>query len=716
MRSVTGFRFFLYIIMPLVLAAAAALALSLNLLRYVENGNQSLERSRNFSTLTEAVEIMEMNLTRLATDNARWEDAAVNTSGEPNNKWFEGSLASPMSLGFSYDMVAVIDAQSGAVLLGRDRSTVLEADADLFGGRKITELHDLLDPMNARRGVVSGFVNTSKGPLAYAMAPIASVSVAPQGNGRLLYFARKLDPSWVDSQRRSLLVEGLKLEVGAKDNNNGVSLKGPDGQETMHLSWDSGSMAQAIIESSWVKISGGLGLLFAVMSGIGFVCWRLVQQLANDEGKAKHQANHDHLTGLPNRLALTTRMRALQDTKDRYALAFADLDGFKEVNDSYGHEFGDRILMMVGDAVRELAPGADLCCRLGGDEFVVLYVGPNSMQLAKDYSAKLIDMLKQPFDMEGRLASVGASIGIAECAGHHDVTEMLRRSDIAMYKAKTNGKNRFCVFDTSFDQERNETLAIAGELRTIIAERAIEIVFQPKVSARGNEVTGLEALARWPATSLRNVPPEKFINIAETTGLIEPLGDLILEKSCEMASAWSNIRIAVNISAVQLNNPSFVRNSLAILKKYGIEPNRMEFEITESSLINDTERAKQMFKALQQSGIKIALDDFGTGFSSIGYLRTFQFDRIKIDKSIINKVLTSPSELAVVQGTLLVARGLAAEVTAEGVESLEQAKVLRLAGCTEFQGFVYYKPMTAANVTGLLKKAKLAKIPRTEVA
>jgi diguanylate cyclase (GGDEF)-like protein len=716
MRSVTGFRFFLYIIMPLALAALAALTLSLNLLRYVESGNESFERSRNFSTLTEAVETMEMNLTRLAIDNARWEDAAVNTSGEPNSKWFDGSLASPMSLGFSYDVVAIIDAQSGAILLGRDRSSVLAANADVLGGRKISELKDLLDPLNVRRGVVSGFVNTSRGPLAYAMAPIASVNVAPKGNGRVIYFARKLDSAWVDSQRRSLLIEGLQLGQGAKPQDEGVSLKGPDGQVTLHLTWDSGSMAQAIINSSWMKISGGLGLLFAVLSGIGFVCWRLFQQLATDEGKAKHQATHDHLTSLPNRLALMGRMRELQQSKEFYALAFADLDGFKDVNDSYGHEFGDRVLLLVADAVRTFAPGADLCCRLGGDEFVVLYVGPDSMQHAKTYSEKLIDALKQPFDLDGRFASVGASIGIAECGGHHDVTEMLRRSDIAMYKAKANGKNRFCVFDSSFDHERNETLAIASELRTIIANRAIDIVFQPKVSARADEITGLEALARWPATSFRNVPSDKFVSIAETTGLIEQLGDLILEKSCEAASAWPNIRVAVNISAVQLNNPAFVRNALAMLEKHNIAPNRIEFEITESSLINDTERAKQMFKALQQSGIKVALDDFGTGFSSIGYLRTFQFDRIKIDKSIINKVLTSSSELAAVQGTLLVARGLAAEVTAEGVESTEQAKVLRLAGCSEFQGYMYHKPLSAADVTALLKKAKLAKIPRTEVA
>jgi diguanylate cyclase (GGDEF)-like protein len=716
MRAVTGWRFFVYVAIPIILATVAAVNLAYDLLRNVEDGSTSLERSRNISTLTETATTLENSLARLAADNARWDDAVVNTTGAPNTKWFESSLASPMSLGVSYDLVAIVDANTGSVLLGHNRSAAAPDSDQLFGARKISDFQGLLDPQNFRQGVVSGFIETSDGPAAVALAPIASTKSAPQGNGRLIYFARKLDKAWLDTIRRSLQIDGLAISAGNSASNDSISLKGPDGQVTMSLSWRSGGMGQEITESSWIKASLFLSLLVLVMTGIGFVCWRLVQQLVADEGKAKHQALHDHLTALPNRMALTNRMRELQERKEVYALAFADLDGFKEVNDSYGHEFGDRFLLKIADGIRSLAKDSDLNCRLGGDEFVVLYSGAESVEKAKQYSANLITMLKQSFDLDGRLVSVGASIGIAECGGHHDVTEMLRRSDIAMYKAKTTGKNRYCIFDASFDRERNENLAIASELKNIIAARSLEVVFQPKVSASAGEITGLEALARWPATSFRNVSPDKFINIAEVSGLIDLLGDLILEKACEAATQWPDIRIAVNISAVQLNNPGFVRNSLAVLQQHGIAPNRIEFEITETSLINDTERAKQVFKALQQSGIKVALDDFGTGFSSIGYLRTFQFDRIKIDKSIINKVLTSPSELSVVQGTLLVARGLTAEVTAEGVESEEQAKVLRLAGCTEFQGYIYYKPLNAAEVTAALSTGKVAKLPRTEVA
>jgi predicted signal transduction protein with EAL and GGDEF domain len=317
--------------------------------------------------------------------------------------------------------------------------------------------------------------------------------------------------------------------------------------------------------------------------------------------------------------------------------------------------------------------------------------------------------------MDGRLASVGASIGVAGNEGALADSEVLRRADVAMYKAKADGKNRHRLYDASLDKEREENLSIASELKDIIKARSLDIEFQPVVSAKSLLVTGVEALARWPKSSPRHVDAERFVTIAETSGLIDELGALILHKACEAGRAWPNLRLAVNISAVQLNNPHFVRNALDVLHSHSIAPNRVEFEITETSLIGDTDRAKQVFKALQMAGVKVALDDFGSGFSSIGYLRTFNFDRIKIDKSIVSKVLSSPSELAVLQGALLVARGLSAEVTAEGVEQSDEVQVLRLAGVTELQGYYFHKPMTARDVNQLLNKFNPAEPVRTQI-
>jgi diguanylate cyclase (GGDEF)-like protein len=532
----------------------------------------------------------------------------------------------------------------------------------------------------------------------------------------VLYFSRAMNDAWIDMRVKQLFLESLSFSDDQVKSKAHLQLKGLDGQDSFALVWKNFGLGELLTSSLSGKIGFILSFLVAVLMGVGFVCWKLVKQLTDDQLRSQHQAFHDHLTGLPNRAALSNAMQTLHDAGQPYSIAFADLDGFKEVNDAYGHEYGDKLIYMIANGITKLATDAAMCSRLGGDEFVVLFKGKNCSEQARSFSDHFIAMLKHPFDMEGRLASVGVSIGIAETTGEFAVSEMLRRSDIAMYKAKAGGKNRYCVFDSSFDEERNENLSIASELKTILSSRNLDIVFQPIVHARTGEINGVEALARWPSTSPRWVMPDKFITIAENSGLIDSLGELILEKACFHAAQWPELRLAVNISAVQLNNPGFVNKALDILERNGIATNRVEFEITETSLIHDTERAKVVFKALQQRGIKVTLDDFGTGFSSIGYLRTFKFDRIKIDKSIVSKVLSSTSELAVVQGTLLVARGLSAEVTAEGVESEEEGRVLRLAGCTELQGFHYFKPMLAAQLSTILQKAKVAKIPRTVVS
>ncbi len=714
MRKITGWRFAVYIALPLLLATVGAINLSYDLMRRVESGTDFVERQRNQLAMQEVMQQQERDIAQLAAENAQWSDAVTNTTGTPNIDWINQTWGHSTG-GNAYDTVAVFDRGTGELVLAKSGDSVLEPGFDFLGGKTLQDFLPLLDVTNPRRGVASGFIQNALGTQAVALAPVFLPNAPNSANGKILYFAKTLDKNWASTREKQLLLETIWFEKEFENGPVSYQLKGLDGQDSLKLFWKNRPIGALVTGSVWGKASFVLSFLAAVMLGIGYVCWNLVRQLSQDQEKAQHDAFHDHLTGLPNRAALNDTLQALYHAKRAHALAFADLDGFKEVNDSYGHEYGDKLIFMIANGITKLASKAVMCSRLGGDEFVVLFEGDDASAQARTFSDNFIAMLKQPFDMEGRLASVGASIGIAETDGHHDVGEMLRRSDIAMYKAKASGKNRYCVFDDAFDLERNENLSIASELKSILASRNLDIMFQPVVNAKTGDISGVEALARWPSTSPRHVSPDKFIGIAENAGLIDSLGDLILEKAAFEAAAWPNLKLAVNISAVQLNNPHFVQKALGILAHHNVPTNRVEFEITETSLIHDTDRAKLVFKALQQQGVKVALDDFGTGFSSIGYLRTFKFDRIKIDKSIVSKVLSSASELAVVQGTLLVARGLSAEVTAEGIESAEEASVLRLAGCTELQGFHYYKPMVAADVTTLLQKAKLARIPRTLV-
>ncbi len=715
MRSITGWRFLVYIAVPLVLASLGAINLSVDLLRRVESSSNAAEHERNKAVLTETIQNTEMELSRLVAENAMWDEAVRRTSGALDTAWLKQTLGSSLSMGSAYDSAAVLDLRSGQVIWAQSKDNSPIGLDTLFGDKSLSTYSDMLKVNTARNGIVSGFLQTSDGPVVLAMAPVFSTSTAPKGNGRIVYLSKSLNAAWFNDVQKKLLVAGVGVSVADVANKTNLGLKSPDGQVTLSLFWKNRELGTMVTSAFSEKTGVTLGFLVLVMAGIGYVCWSLVGQLERDEQQAQFRASHDHLTGLPNRLSLTQSMQILRDSNTPYAVAFADLDGFKEVNDSYGHDIGDRLIYMIANGIQQLSKSAVLCSRLGGDEFVVLFEGASAQSDAQSFAVNLIAMLKHSFDLDGRLASVGASVGIAGCDGTLDVSEMLRRSDIAMYKAKANGKNRLCVFDEAFDIERNENLAIAYELKSILASGNLGIVFQPVVSARTSEITGVEALARWPSSSPRKVTADRFIAVAENSGLIDSLGELILEKACFEAANWPDIRLAVNISAVQLNNPNFVSRSLAMLAKHKISTNRVEFEITETSLIHDTDRAKQVFTALQKAGIKVALDDFGTGFSSIGYLRRFEFDRIKIDKSIIGKVMSSASELAIVQGTLLVARGLSADVTAEGIESAEQASVLRLAGCTELQGYLYHRPLSAADVTETLRRNKVAHVPRTQI-
>ena len=724
MRTMTGWRFLLVIALPLVLASLGAVGLSYDLLNRVKTSGNQAEHERNKQVITKALQAEEMELARLVTENASWQDAAIHTSNKPDEKWFNSTWGNTISVGASYDVVAIIDATDGRVLLHNAKQSSGIVFAGALLGRDFPDLKAQLPAASDGVGLATGYANTVLGPAIVAIAPIVNPapqsndagSVDPKFNGRFLVFSRLLDAKFMAGIEKKLLVSGITLSTNLESVAGRVVFQDIASKPAFALTWQDRNLGALLTNSSWQKASAVLGFLILVMTGIGLVCWRLIQQLVANETAANHNALHDHLTGLPNRFALVQQIREnAQNSNSTYAMAFADLDGFKEVNDSYGHEIGDRLICMVAAGLGLLTKQAKLCCRMGGDEFIVLYEGPNALQEAQNFASSLIRVLAQPFDIDGRMASVGASVGIAPAGPGIDESEILRRADIAMYRAKADGKNRYCIYDESFDIERNENLAIAEELKQIISSGSLGIEFQPVVSARNSHIVGVEALARWPLSSPRRVSADKFITIAETSGLINELGELILDRACRAAQAWPELRLAVNISAVQLNDPQFVKRALAVLAVHGIAPNRVEFEITETSLIHDADKASAVFKALQQAGVKIALDDFGSGFSSIGYLRRFAFDRIKIDKSIISKVLSNPGELAIVQGTLLVARGLSAEVTAEGVECDDEVNILRLAGCTELQGFHFHRSMDAKSISALLAKAKIAATPRTVI-
>jgi diguanylate cyclase (GGDEF)-like protein len=436
-----------------------------------------------------------------------------------------------------------------------------------------------------------------------------------------------------------------------------------------------------------------------------------MRRIEAGEASARYAARHDALTDLPNRTALVQYLAEairLRPENHQLAVIYLDLDGFKDVNDAYGHEAGDALLVAVSRGFRSLC-GGNFLARVGGDEFVIVVSEPNAPKQATDLAWTLIDYLARPIETGGRPVVVGASAGIATLADSTvPAEELLRRADVAMYQSKQQGRGRVSAHDPIIDTIRQERRELAEDLRKALRDGELTLAYQPVFDARDGRVTAVEALVRWNRLGFGPVTPETFIEIAEETGQIDSLGAWVLQRACTDAQDWPGVRLAVNISPAQFRSPGFIGSVSRVLSETCFPPTRLEMEVTEGYFISHPEEARRAIDAIRGLGIAVALDDFGTGYSSIGYLKRFTFDRLKLDRSLINGINRDHRVQRLVQATIAIADALDLYVTAEGVELAEEATLLRIAGCDEFQGFFFAEPKAAADITFLLTAAPQA--------
>ncbi len=421
-------------------------------------------------------------------------------------------------------------------------------------------------------------------------------------------------------------------------------------------------------------------LLLAV--GVVVIYFRHELQVESDRAaRATYQASHDHLTGLLNRAGLIDR---IGHARAGSVLHLVDLDGFKGVNDAWGHLMGDRVLRNVGEVLASITSGEAALARVGGDEFALLHGGHID---AGETGRRIIEALRQPFLIDDHIIEIGASVGYAAVARDEDALETVHRADLALYSAKEHGRGQVRAYTADLDTERRGMLDLEEKLRQAIQSDQIAVFFQPLICTRTGSMTGVEALARWtPPTG--PISPCVFIPLAERSGLIEPLSKTILERAVSAISALPDIDLSVNISPIQLANPRFAEEITAVLARHAFDPCRLILEVTEGALISQPDRACRSIKALQTIGVRFAMDDFGAGHASIGTLRQFAFDKVKIDRSLI-----ASEDRAVVNATIQLARALGIPVTAEGIETAEQAAFAREAGCELLQGYLLGKPM-----------------------
>ncbi|MDY0884540.1 EAL domain-containing protein [Dongia soli] len=443
------------------------------------------------------------------------------------------------------------------------------------------------------------------------------------------------------------------------------------------------------------------------------VAVRDIRERKAAEERIRFMAHHDALTGLPNRNLFHDRLNHAIARSKRGATTVAvlcmDLDRFKNVNDLSGHAAGDELLRQVANRLSASVRAEDTVARLSGDEFAIVQVGVNHPDGPAVLADRLVKAMAKPFDLGGQQTIIGTSIGISLFPGDGDKgDELVRAADTALYRAKSAGRGTFRFFEAQMDMRLQERRLLERDLRQALATNQLEVHYQPLVDCDQVKVLGFEALVRWTHPERGSISPAEFIPLAEESGLIIPLGAWVLRTACTEAAAWPDDKIiAVNLSPAQFRHADLAREVLTILDETGLPPHRLELEITEGVLIDDTDRTLETLNTFKEAGVRISLDDFGTGYSSLSYLQRFPFDKIKIDRSFIWEMEKNPDSMSIVRAVIALGRSLRITVTAEGVETQEQLALLQNEQCDQAQGFLLGRPLPLRDVGKLLAEPRL---------
>jgi len=680
----------------LIISVVALLYLSLHL---ISSKTNEIDEHRSALSVQGAIQTSVNRVSSLVIDNAVWDDAAREVyQPQLDTRWLDNIWGAAYKSSNLYDGTFVLD-EHHSVLWGSFRSQPFnEKSLDFFGeGFRVLLNKHTADRAN-EQNITAGITRTRHGIAFIAIGlikPRITPLQIPDNIRRYLVITRHLDTQNLKALGDTFQIENLRFSLN-RTKDSSVPLKSAAGDLLGYLSWEPQLPgAKAAHAAAWeirqiIALVAALILLFIMLSSAG------LYKLAKGEKLARSTAMTDWLSRLPNRRALLARLEALSlaNPNEAISVVFIDLDGFKDVNDIYGHEVGDRLIVELSRTLRDKVPDGGMLARMGGDEFAMTISGDQASEKASHFAEQVLAMLDLPVRLSERTIYIGASIGIAsgtllECTS----TELFRRADIAMYHSKMNGKAQVTHYDAELNSARERKVAIENEIREGLLRDEFDVWYQPIVDARSQMMVGVEALVRWPRRPAGALPPDAFITIAETSGLIHALGQFVLRRACRDLQPLSDLKLSVNISPAQFRDPDFENKVAGLLMDSHFPAHRLQLEVTETYVLENPERSRSAIGNLKALGTAIALDDFGTGYSSIGYLRRFNFDTIKIDKSLAGLVDHDEQAAALVGGTIRIASALGMTVIAEGIENEKQMKLLRLAGCDGLQGFFFSAPM-----------------------
>ena len=560
---------------------------------------------------------------------------------------------------------------------------------------------------------------------AMPMARIGSRRPRNAGPPPVLVSLRYLDNSFLsDASHQNMLTDArLADEPERREGETSMALTNTDQVALTNIFWQPMRPGSSVIKMLLLPAAGVFGVIALLVLLMALRMRRLMKrddehlaeleqahlELTAKEAQAHHMAYHDALTGLPNRALFNDNadqalLRARQG--DELAIVLLDLDRFKNVNDRFGHLAGDELIREVGERLLKVLKGKDAVARLGGDEFAILLEGEDLAGGIEPTLERILEDLHRPYDVLGNQAHVGVSMGVATSPEYGtDRTDLMRKADIALYRAKDEGRDCYRFFTESMDETVQLRAHLEEELRACLATgEGLSVHYQPLVDSDRRKVTGLEALLRWDHPERGWISPQLFVPVAEETGLISALGDWVLREACKVAREWPQLTVAINLSPIQFCDGAFAARTIAIVRRAGISPHQIELEVTEGVVLDQNETVRGALRQLRAEGFRIALDDFGTGYSSLSYLREFEVDRIKIDKSFVHSLGQTMDANAIITAVVTLGHAMGLQVTAEGVETADQEDFLRAAGCNVLQGFRFSKAVPANELGESLKE------------
>jgi diguanylate cyclase (GGDEF)-like protein len=715
------------ILLPLMLAGATTILLVAGVLFYATSESDRLSWDRQSSLVSHVLSEQVAKISHDQESITIWDDAVRYTKLIFDPEWVDINLGVWMFDYFGHDRAFILNDQNEpiyAMMEGAgadlktyepDRQTITPLAEQLRALLRTSAPGDALaDPGKYR---AADLVVIENRPAIASVMPLVSDSGEIEQIPGTEYFdvaIRFLDGSFLDGLMQQYLLEGARFSWidDASSNEAAFLLSDSAGRRIGYFIWQPSRPGRLLFQ----RMAPALALALVLTAvGVSLLVRRLRRastELQVSEAQAQHLAFHDPLTSLPNRAFFLSRLEhsLIEARRDgrRIALLYLDLDRFKNVNDTLGHAAGDDLIRELAERLAAIVRNKDCVARLGGDEFAILQGEVTSSGDVIAFCERVIQTVSHPFELLGNAAFVGVSIGVAVAPDSAaDRAELMRKADIALYRAKSEGRNRFRIFSEEMDFFVQRRQRIEAELREAIASGdQLNVVYQPVYSALSGKISGVEALLRWNHPQHGMVSPGIFIPIAEESGLIHELGDKVLREACLAAKRWPARKIAVNVSTLQFRSPRFAAKILNLLHEVGLDPSRLELEITESVLLDSADLVGPTFKDLRAAGVRIALDDFGTGYSSLTYLQKFPVDKIKIDRAFVHNLDSEGASNAIVQAIVNLARAMNVTVTAEGVETETQRNALQKMGCDELQGYLLSGPLPVSEIDRLFETTR----------